>query len=285
MIYYIKQGQSSIFHPVKLYGNECEIPEITSNIKKTEKIVKKMKKKKIEQVVLNKNTRKNQEFIRILNNYNINVLDGKRLMQYILQDIIDYIKEKNKITNIDEITILSNDLTNEVKQNIRTFAKQYKKIRIVTNHLEKFKRLEEELYKESGISIIITNNKRKALSKSMLIINFDFVQEIINQYNIGENAIIINLSDKIKINKKRFAGIVITDYDVEFKNNEPISKTEGINIEEIIEKQKDFTLKEIIEEKIYSNKENIHVFEKTKNTIKKYNIKVKQLYGINGVVT
>lgn len=284
MIYYIKEGQSSIFQLIKVSENKCTISEITTDIRKTEKIVKKMKKKKIEQVVLSKKIKEKQEFLKILNNYDITIIDGKWLMQYLLEDIVDYIKEKRNLDNIDEISILANDLTDEVKQNVRIFAKQYKKIRIITNHLEKFKRLEEELFEENGISIIITNNKKKALSKATLIINFDFVQEAINYYNIGENAIIINLSEKIKINKKRFSGVVITDYEVEFKKNEPIDKIDGLKIGEIIEKQKDFSLKEIIEERIYSSTEKSNVSAVIKNTIKKYNIKIKELYGINGLI-
>ena len=210
MIYYVKEGQRSIFPKIKIKENECEISEINNNIKKTERTIKKIKKKNINQIVLSKQLKKKQEFIKLLNNYDITIFHGKWLMQFLLQEIILYLNEKEKIKNIDEITILANDLSNVVKQNIINFANLYKKIRIVTNHLVKFKRLEEELYEKNGVSIIMTNNKRKALSKSDLIINFDFVEEIINQYIINENAIIINLDKKIKVNKKRFNGIIIT---------------------------------------------------------------------------
>lgn len=202
---YIKQGQSSILQDIKLIENECQILKPLDKItkKKKEKIIQKITRKGINQVVVSKDIKNNQEFIDLLNNYDITIFDGKWLMQYMLRPIINYLKKQRE--NIDEITILANDLTNEVTQNLKRFANTYKKIRIVTNHLEKFKRVEEELFETTGIPIIISNNKRKALAKSEIIINFDFVQEIINQYNINENATIINLSDKIKINKKRFS--------------------------------------------------------------------------------
>lgn len=285
MAYYIKQGQSSIFTKIKINENECTIPLITANKKKVEKIVKKLKKKGIDQVVLDNKTKGNNEFIKYLNNYDIAIIDGKWLMQYMLQDIIEKIDPKTTIE--DEITILANDLTNEVNKNIKQFANKYKKIRIVTNHIEKFKRIEQEMYEEKGIPIIITNNKRKALAKSNLIINFDFVEETINQYNIYENAIIINLSDNIKIGKKRFSGSIITDYEVEFKEIEKSEKQELLNTEDILQKQKEYSLKEIIEENIYTNVQkqpNYNLFETIQENIKKYNIKVSKLYGINGEI-
>lgn len=286
MTYYLKEGQRLMFSTIKLFENECLISNLSTNItkRKAEKIIKKMKKKKIEQVVLSKQIKQNKKIIDELNNYDIIILDGKWLMQYLLHQIICYLQEKQQISNIDEITILANDLTNEVNKNIKKFANTYKKIRIVTNHLEKFNRFEEELYETNGISIIITNNKRKALSKSELIINFDFVQETINQYNIYEKAIIINLNSPIKINKKRFCGLLITDYEVELQNLEKENETKLLNLNDIIKKQNEFALKEILEDQIYSNIEktlNSNAFETIENIIKKYNINISQLYGIN----
>lgn len=288
MIYYVKEGQSNIFLKIKLNGNECVIPELTSNIKRIEKIAKKIKKKKIEEVVLSYGIKKNYEFIRKLNNYDISIVDGKWLMQYMVQDIVEYLKEKQKIRENNEISILVNDLNDEVRQNVKKFSNKYKKIRIVTNHSEKFKKLEEELYEENGTPVIITNNKRKALSKSELIVNFDFVQEIIDQYNIFENATIINLSDKMKINKKRFCGIIITDYEVEIQRNAEKEEIEILDLDDILEKQAEFSLKEILEEKIYSNlakQPNFNRFEAIENFVKKYDIRIKELHGINGMLT
>ena len=286
MVYYIKEGQSSIFKNVKINKNECKIPPTTSNIKRMKKIGSKLKKKKIEQVVLSRKIKNGKEFIEILNNYDITIFDGKWFMQYLLKDIIDYTKKKMRITNDDEISILANDLNNEVKQNIKKFANTYKKIRVVTNHLEKFEKLENEMYEENGTSIIITNNRRKALAKSVLIINFDFVQETINQYNIAENAIIINLNDKIKINKKRFCGTIITDYEVEIQNAD--KQNELKLLEDVLKKQEEFSLKEILEEKIYSVTEkqpNFKKFQMIENIIKKYNIKIKEVHVLNGILS
>lgn len=286
MAYYIKQGQNSIFMKVKIDKDECLIPKITSNKKKTEKIVRKMKKMSINQVVLDQETKEKKELVESLNNYDIAIIDGKWLMQYLLQNIIEFLNEKQNLIEA-EVAILANDLTIEVRKNIEIFANEYKKIRIVTNHIEKFKKIEQEIYEQSGIPIIITNNRRRALTKSKLIINFDFVQETINQYNICENAIIINMSEKVKINKKRFCGIIVTDYEVEFQKVEDNRETEFIDSVDIYIKQNQFSLKEILEEKIYSkfqNLQNNKTFEEIKKIIENSNIKITKLYGINGEV-
>lgn len=205
MGYYLKQGQSSMLHHIKVKDAECQVLKPISKITKNkkEKIVQKMKKKGLEPIVISKEIKQDLEFMKILNNNDLIVFDGKWLMQYILQLIIKYLEKKTKKN--DEITVLANELTDELVQNIRKFTDSYKKIKIVTNHLEKFKKVEEEILESCGMQLIITNNKRKALAKSELIVNFDFVQERINEYNVNENAIIVNLNGKIKINKKRFS--------------------------------------------------------------------------------
>lgn len=274
MIYYLKQGQRSIISKVKIKENKCEISKQTS-IKKTEKIVKKIKKKNIEKVVLSKQLKEKKELIKTLKNYDITILDGKWLMQFMVEEIIDYLKQNGKVGNTDEIAILINDLTDMARENIKNFASKYKKIRIITNHAERFKNFEKELYEQNGISIIISNNKRKAISKSKLIINFDFVEETINQYNINENAIIINLANNITINKKRFSGLIINDYEVEYKNKES-------DIEE-----NEYSLKEILEERTYSayvKMPNYNLFSAILDIIKRYDINIKELYGKNGII-
>ena len=134
---------------------------------------------------------------------------------------------------------------------------------------------------------MITSNKRKAMSKSILIVNFDFVQEAINQYNVNENAIIINLNDRIKIDKKRFSGLIITDYEVEFRKHEIECEQKILDIEDILKKQEEFSLKEILEEKIYMNSlkyPNFSAFRTIENIMENYNIKIKELYGVNGII-
>ena len=98
----------------------------------------------------------------------------------------------------------------------------------------------------------------------------DFNQELINQYKIFENAIIINVEESIKIDSIRFNGIIINDYEVEIGRKEFIWR-EGI------EKYKQ---KDLIEADLYVR----DTYKNIKRKIQKNNISIKELYGINGII-
>ena len=81
----------------------------------------------------------------------------------------------------------------------------------------KFKKLEEKLYNEYGIAIQFSNSYKKSLVKSKIIINIDYNKIEINEYEIFEEAIIINISEEdINIKSKLFNGIVINSCDIKF---------------------------------------------------------------------
>ena len=44
-----------------------------------------------------------------------------------------------------------------------------------------------------GIILNLSNNRNKSLIKAEIIINVDFPEEIINKYNIYNNAIVVNI--------------------------------------------------------------------------------------------
>lgn len=277
MVYYIKQDEKLRLRKLKIEDNICKI-SIKSHNNITKKIVKRIKKNNIEQVVLSKKIKKDKDIIKELNNYNITILDGKWLMQYMIKEIIFYLEEHKKINDSDEIAVLANNVNNEVRRVINELFNKYKKVRVVTNKLEIFKKMENELFNCYGIPVIVSNNKRKALSKSSLIINFDFNQENINKYSINEKAIIINLNEEIKIEKKRFNGFVVCDYEIALENG---SSIDGLK------EQTEFSLKDILEEKIYSNIEKINeynIYNEVRNIIEKYNIHISELIGKNGIL-
>ena len=97
-------------------------------------------------------------------------------------------------------------------------AKQVKVLKIVSLNIYKFKNLEEKLYNEYGIPIQFSNSYRKSLEKSKLIINLDFNEFEINEYEIFDKAIIINcINENIKIKTRLFNGIIINSLDIEYK--------------------------------------------------------------------
>jgi len=264
---YIEERKLMKMFPIKTYNyisNKIIINKQTYKLSErrqkeiAKKIKKYLEKEEIEKIILSKELKKNKNFLKLLNNQGIKIIDGKILMKYLAKEIVQYISKKMNIEKQEmKVAILSNELTDLVIEKIKIFASEYKEVTVVTNHPKKILNLENELYTKYGASIIITNNRKKALLKQDIILNFDFIEEDINNYYINENAIIINFEDKIKIYSKRFIGINIFDYQIICKNEESI----------------DFEIKDIIEGKINFNTS----FYNVRKMLKEKEINIKSL--------
>ena len=193
-----KDNHSKIFNFITIKNNTITLPvnkkDILTKNKKMIKLVKKtiktLNKKNIKTVVLSNELQKNENIINLINSSNMNILDGRWLFKYISYETIDYIlKNKNIQKEETEISILTNELTDTSIENIKLFSKEYKRVNVITNHISSFIKIEEKLFDEYGIMIIISNNKKKSLVNSSIILNLDFPKEILNKYNINENAI------------------------------------------------------------------------------------------------
>lgn len=202
----------------------CKLHKL--NIKKKIKLSRKIKRilnlEKSSTVIVSKKIKEDKEFINILYSNNIELIDGRNLFKRLAIDIVEYIIKKNKmdIKNL-KISIMANSYNKITESIIKNLCIRCKKIQIITNHISKYEKIEDTLYEE-GIIINITNNKRKSMRDSNIILNMDFPNETINKYNIYENAIIVNFEEKIKINKKRFSGTIINWYKASIKNKEQI---------------------------------------------------------------
>lgn len=197
------------------------------NLKKKIKLVNKIKKilekENCKQIALEKVLKDDVDFINLLYSSNINICSPKWILIKHTREIIEKALKGEKKEET-EINICVNEVNSIVEKYIYEFAKEFKRLNIITNHIGKFKKIEENLYKEYGILITIANNKRKSLSKAKLILNVDFPKEIINQFTIYDNATIITWEDDTKISKKRFNGRIISDYEIHFDKNSDVSK-------------------------------------------------------------
>ena len=257
--------QGKIIYNLPLY--ETSIIKDKKIKKIAKKICKILYQKDIDNVVLSDKLGSNELFKAILYENNINILNGRKLFGYLIYDVVNYIlKRQNKTEQTQEITILVNDINKQKIENIILFAKKFRRVNIVTNHIEKFRKIEQYLYSEYGIIINVSNNKSKSLLKSNLIINFDFTEELVNKYIINSNAIIINILDKVIIESKKFNGININYYKINIPNK---YKIDG------------FSNQVLYESIIY--KENS--LERIIDIIKKDNIKVKRLVGNKGEIS
>ena len=98
----------------------------------------------------------------------------------------------------------------------------------------------------------------------------DFNNELLNKYNINEEATIINLEGYIKIKSKRFNGININDYEIEVRN-------EGIFLKDNLEK---FYTKDLFESFLYTKDS----FTNIRKSIEACDVSIKDIYGMNGKI-
>ena len=250
--------ENTIYVPIYENIKENQFPKLALKTVKTLKNNSNSKK-----VVLSKEIQKNKKYIDYLNYYELEICDGKFLYELLIPEIIQFIISKKNIKNIN-ISILINDLTEVAISNIIELAKTYKSINIVTNHVEKFERIVKKLENDEGIIVTITNNKRKSLMKSQIILNIDFPNELINKYNLKDDAIIINIKQNAIIKRKRFGGTYVNNYEIDFRED---MKDFNFNSEK-------FYMRDIYESMLYK-RQNI---DDLKKKLKQDNVKIVSIY-------
>lgn len=267
--YYIKKVDKLRIRKIKIEKDDCEI--YMKKDKEIKKIIKKFLKREINYVVLDKELKNNKNFINALNANDIRIFDGRWLIKYLNIEILEYIVNKANFNKAEtEIAITTDEISDFAIETIRTLSKQYKKLTVVTSHIEKLRKIEKEIYDKEGIMIIISNNTKKSLVKPKIILNLDFNKEKINRYKLNETAIIVNLEGDIKIENKRFNGININDYEVQIGREEIIWRDD---------KDK-YQNKDLFEAAIYVR----DTYNNIRKVIKKYKVEIKELYGLNGKI-
>jgi len=179
------------------------------------------------------NELKENKVLEIMNEQTQEYITDEKIKKLLILKTLNYILSlgNKELENI-ELTILVNNTSNINMYLLEELAKQVKILKIVSLNIYKFKNLEQKLYNEYGIPIQFSNSFRKSLEKSELIINLDFNEFEINEYEIFNNAIIINCTtENIKIKSRLFNGIVINSYDIEYKK-ELINKFKKMKIYE-----------------------------------------------------
>lgn len=256
-----KLEKDKIILPLFLGTEEKIAKQEIITAKKTKKILEKTHCKKI---ILSKELQEKEIFCNQLYTYGFEINNGRWLFKVLAFDAINYAVKKNKMTAEKiKISILINETDDIVLETINQIIKEYKNINIVTNHMEKFKKLEEQILEEYGIMITVNNNKKKSLTKSDIILNIDFPNELINKYRIAEKANIINIRGNVRIKQKRFEGKIYNDYEIKYENLEEFD----------FDKEKIYYKKNIYEAYIYKQQP----IENIMNKIRKDKVKIVEL--------
>lgn len=245
VVFFIEESnKNKIFKHIEVIKDKIIINKKVDKINKKDinKINTILNNMKCNKVIVSKKLKNNDILKKSLYSNNINIVDGKLLYKILLEKIIKTTCIKNDINPKEsQIAFTVNYLDSNITKIIYNLSKTFKSISIVTNNINSFKQLKEKLYNNEGIIITVTNNKRKALLKSSLIINYDFPEDLINKYSIYDNSVIINTEEPIHIHKKRFNGKIINDYNISLEKNS------DMEIELKKEKFKKFDIKDLTE--------------------------------------
>lgn len=262
----------------KLFGKKIEIQNDNIKIwcdlekeKNIKKLINKIFKNDVNTVILDKTLWKCEKLVNTLYSNDIKIFDGRWLEKHMAIDILNYIISKKEIIKAEtEIAITVNEITELSIELIKILAKQYKKLVVVTNHIDKLRKIEKDIHEKEGILIIVSNNKNKSLMKSQIILNMDFNKELLNQYKIFDEAIIINIEGDMKLDSIRFQGIIINDFEIETGRKYIIWR----------EDYQKYNEKDLLEANLYAR----DTYKNIRKKIQKSNISIKSLYGINGII-
>ena len=213
-------------------GKKYIIPKLN------QKVIEKLKKDNIKNIVIAKKDKHNIEFINNIYSSNMNILNGRILFKHLIAEIIEYLSKILETNKEDiEVTILVNDYSQINLYYINELISNIKRINIITNNISKFKVFADRLYEEEAITVPVMNNRNKSLINKKIIINIDFTEEQLKKYKINRKAILINIENDITNINKSFAGINISNYEINTKNTDDEFEKNEIYESYIIGKQ------------------------------------------------
>ena len=114
--------------------------------------------------------------------------------------------------------ILAKSENIKIKNEIINMIAKYKAVNVVTTNLREFQKLEADL-DENLETFAVLNNKRKSLARAQYIINIDYNEEELLEYNINRTANIFNLNTG-KLHLNNFDGYIINNIEINSDNQE-----------------------------------------------------------------
>lgn len=254
-----------------------------NDMKIKKKLIKVIKKLKIEAIVFSKSLEGEFEVqIRDIlnsndnNNIGIKIINGKKLMEYMQYEILEYIikKRKEDIKLEDVYIVFKKDIKLDLNF-LKKFIENFRMTNIVTNEVDRLKNVQDNLLENDNILISVSNNKRKALKRAKYILNVNLDKVELEKYRINRNATIINIKENVRYDNVSFDGININNFNIEL-SDEYVERFEVLN-----EKFENTKLYEsVLINENYTNKNIEKIYDRINND----EIKVKELIGNNGII-
>lgn len=273
---------------IPIYKNERKTKKVLYNLIK---IIEKLRIDTVvfsEKIMFNHHELYNQIYQALVENKE-NILNGRKLMNYMNYDIFEYILNLQKVDiKQEDIYFLIKKDPNLDMQFLLRFIENCKTVNIVTNDIDRFKKIQSNLYEKESILISVLNNKSKSLKRAKYIFNVNMTKEEIEKYKINREAIIVNFKEDIRYSNNTFGGINVNYFQIDIPD-EYIERFESIGgIEEFDQAKlyESILIRKLeIEKKkntILSKRELIKRKNIVNDLIKEDNVKITGLMGNNG---
>lgn len=272
----------------EIYSGLIFILPILSNEKKRQKHLKKciskikklMKKYQISQMVLAEELQQDETFMEGFQNNRkverkVHILDGKKLITYLIKEIVEYISNKQGRTlELEDVHVLVKQDNLQYRENITFLASYFKTLNIVTPSLKNYQKLAKQLEEKQDIILTVTNNRKKSLKRAKWVINFDLSAEEIKKYTINRMATIIYLTKEGIYEESGFEGLHICKAGIDVSQE----------IKDFFEKQNllnQCPITVLYESTIQYQKS----FKQVKEQMRKDQVKIEKLYGRRGLLS
>lgn len=222
------------------------------------------------------------------------IASGRKIIEYMQFHIFEYIlKIQGKDIRQEEVYFLIKRDSKMDFSFLDKFIRNCKTVNIITNDIERFKKIQHNLYEQENILIGLSNNKNKALKRAKYIFNINMEKKDIEKLKIYRNAIIINITKAFQYNSNCFQGININQIEIKMPDEymeelEKINKfdEDKLNSEKfyeaiLLEKLKQEKDKELVQTESYIQKSYLEV---ANQIIQQDEIKIKNVIGNNGII-
>lgn len=143
--------------------------------------------------------------------------EDKTIFRKYIEEVLNNVVTRTKeFPEQQSLYILAKSENAKIKNEIISMLSRYKAINIITTNLREFQKLEEKLDKNLE-TFTVLNNKRKSLARAQYIINIDFSEEELLEYNINRTANIFNLNTE-KLHLNNFDGYIINNIEINSNN-------------------------------------------------------------------
>ena len=223
LVAYIKENKlnKKIFWGIEIeFFDNNYIISVSNKEKKRvkKKLIKFILKQKIDTLVFSQDLEGEfkEEICNLLNsNFGISVLNGKKIMELMDFDIVKYILDIQKVDMKQEEIYIIFKKDNSLNLNfLKRFIENFRMTNVVTNDIERLKKVQDNLLEHDGILISVSNNKRKALKRAKYVLNMNLSKSELEKYKINRNAIIINIKENVKYEDVNFDGVNVNYFEI-----------------------------------------------------------------------